>query len=66
MKANGELPDDTTLRNCSTALEDRRAAITIAGIELLSRIQRGQFNIGRRRLKDRSASDIWNAVLAAS
>jgi len=43
----------------------RTTAITIAGIELLSRIQKGQFNIGRLRL-DRSASDIWNVVLAAS
>ena len=44
----------------------RTAAITIAGIELLRRIQKGQFDLGRLRLKDRSASDVWNAVLAAS
>jgi transposase-like protein len=43
----------------------RTAAITIAGIELLRRIHKGQFNLGRRRLKDRSTSAIWNAVLAA-
>ena len=74
MKANGELPDDTTLRS-SKYLNNLielgfklfgTAAITIAGIELLRRIQKGQFNLGRLHLKDRSASDIWNAVLAAS
>ena len=41
------------------------AAITIAGIELLRRIHKGQFNLRRLRLKGRSASAIWNAVLAA-
>jgi transposase-like protein len=87
MNANGELPDDTTLRSSkylnNLIEQDHRgvklrigpmlgfklfgtAAITIAGIELLRRIQKGQFNLGRLRLKDRSASDIWNAVLAAS
>ncbi len=44
----------------------RTAAITIAGIELLRRIQKGQFDLSRLHLKDRSASDIWNVVLAAS
>ena len=34
------------------------AAITIAGIELLRRIHKGQFNLRRLRLKDRSASAI--------
>ena len=42
------------------------ATITIAGIELLRRIQKGQFNLGRLRLEDRSASDICNAALAAT
>jgi IS6 family transposase len=41
------------------------AAITIAGIELLRRIHKGQFNLGRLRLKDRNTAAIWNAVLAA-
>jgi hypothetical protein len=41
------------------------AAVTIAGIELLRRIHKGQFNLRRLRLKGRSASAIWNAVLAA-
>jgi transposase-like protein len=43
----------------------RTAAIVIAGIELLRRICKGQFNLGRLRLKDRRASAVWNAVLAA-
>ena len=42
----------------------RTAAATIAGVELLRRIHKGQFNLGRLRLKDRTASAIWNAVLA--
>jgi transposase-like protein len=43
----------------------RTAATTIAGIELLRRIHKGQFNLGRLHLKDRSTPAIWNAVLAA-
>src|SRR5271156_2589207 len=43
----------------------RTAAITIAGIELLRRIHKGQFNLGRLCLKDRSAPVLWSAVLAA-
>jgi len=41
------------------------AAITIAGIELMRRIHKGQFNLRRLLLKGTSASAIWNAVLAA-
>ena len=41
------------------------AAIVIAGTELLRRIHKGQFNLGRLRLKDRSTPAVWNAVLAA-
>jgi transposase-like protein len=41
------------------------AAITIAGIELLRRIRKGQFNLNRLRFKDTRAPAIWNAVLAA-
>ena len=44
----------------------RTAAVTIAGIELLRRIHKGQFNLGRLRLKDRSSPSVWNAVLAAA
>ena len=41
------------------------AAIAIAGVELLHRIGKGQFNLGRLRLKGRRAPAIWEAVLAA-
>lgn len=41
------------------------AATTIAGIELLHRIRKGQFAFGQLRLKDTSAPALWNAVLAA-
>jgi transposase-like protein len=43
----------------------RTAAITIAGVELLHRIHKGQFNLGGLRLKDRSTPAVWNAVLTA-
>ena len=43
----------------------RTAAITIAGVELLRRIHKEQFNLDRLFLKDRNASAVWNAVLAA-
>jgi hypothetical protein len=41
------------------------AAITIAGVELLHRIRKGQLALHRLHLKDRAAPAIWNAVLAA-
>ena len=41
------------------------AAIVIAGIELLRRIHKGQFNFGRLRLKNSGTSAVWDAVLAA-
>ena len=41
------------------------AATTIAGIELLRRIRKGQFALGRLRLKSQTVPAIWNAVLAA-
>jgi len=43
----------------------RRAAKTIAGIELIHRIRKGQFKLGKLRIKDKTAPEIWNAVLAA-
>jgi transposase-like protein len=43
----------------------RTAAITIAGVELLRRIHKGQFDLGELRLKDRSTSALWAEVLAA-
>ncbi len=44
---------------------DDSAVITIAGVELLHRIRKQQFSLGRLRLKDQAAPAIWNAVLAA-
>jgi transposase-like protein len=43
----------------------RTAAITIAGVELLRRIHKGQFDLRELRLKDRSTPAVWNAVLAS-
>jgi transposase-like protein len=43
----------------------RAAAVTIDDIELLRRIHKGQFILGKMCLKDRSAPAILNAVLAA-
>ena len=43
----------------------RNASITIAGIELMHRIRKGQFKLGRVRIKDNRAPEICNAVLAA-
>ena len=43
----------------------RRAATTIAGIELMHRIRKGQFKLGKLRVKNKTAPEIWNAVLGA-
>ncbi len=43
----------------------RCASITIAGIELMHRIKKGQFKLGKLCIKDNRAPEIWNAVLAA-
>ena len=43
----------------------KTAAVTIASIELLRPIHKGQFNLGRLRLKDRSAPVVWDGVVAA-
>ena len=40
------------------------AAITIAGIELLHRIRKGQFGLRGLRVQGRAAPAIWYAVLA--
>ena len=42
-----------------------RATTTIAGIELMHRIRKGQFKLGRLGAKGNTAPKIWNAVLAA-
>ena len=45
--------------------EFRNAAITIAGIELLHRVRKGQFRLGRLGLQRQAAPEVWNAVLGA-
>lgn len=42
-----------------------RATVTIAGVELLHRIRKGQFNLDRLRIRSQAAPAIWNAVLSA-
>ena len=42
----------------------RCTSITIAGIELTHRIKKGPFNLGKLRIRDKTAPVIWNAVLA--
>jgi hypothetical protein len=39
-----------------------RAAVAIAGVELLHRSRKGRFNLGRLRLKGQAASAIWITV----
>ncbi|RZL91172.1 MAG: IS6 family transposase, partial [Variovorax sp.] len=36
-----------------------------AGVELLHRVRKGQFNLRRLRLEGQAAPAIWNAVLSA-
>ena len=43
----------------------RRETIAIAGIELMHRIRKGQFELARLRFNGKTAPEIWNAVLAA-
>ena len=45
--------------------EFRNAAITIAGVELLHRIRKGQFRLGRLGVQSQAAPEVWNAVLGA-
>ena len=41
----------------------RNAAITIAGIELMHRIRKGQFGLRRLGVQGGAAPGIWNAIL---
>jgi hypothetical protein len=41
------------------------AVTTIADVELLHRIRKGQFSLGNLHFKDPAARAVWNAVLAA-
>ena len=43
----------------------RHAATTIAGVELMHRVRKGQFELGKLGVKNRTAPEIWNAGLAA-
>ena len=43
----------------------RNAAITIAGIELMHRIRKGQFGLRRCDIQGNAAPEIWNAILGA-
>jgi transposase-like protein len=42
----------------------KTAAITLAGIELMRRIYKRQFDLSRLRLQSKTAPEIWNTVLA--
>jgi hypothetical protein len=42
----------------------KTAAITLAGIELMRRIYKRQFDLSRLRLQGKTAPEIWNTVLA--
>lgn len=43
----------------------RHAAITIAGVELMHRIRKGQFALSKIVAAGKAAPEIWSAVLAA-
>jgi transposase-like protein len=43
----------------------KNAAITIASIELMHRIRKGQFALARLGVQGQAASTIWNALLTA-
>jgi transposase-like protein len=43
----------------------RNASVTIAGVELMQRVKKDQFKLGRLRVKGKTAPEIWHAVLAA-
>jgi hypothetical protein len=43
----------------------RHAVITIAGIELMHRIRKGQFRLGRLDAQGRTAPAVWNAEIGA-
>ncbi|MEW9583339.1 hypothetical protein [Paraburkholderia sp. DGU8] len=40
------------------------AAITLAGIELMHCIRKGEFNLAGLRLKDTTAPAVWSVVLS--
>jgi transposase-like protein len=42
----------------------RSAAVTLAGIELMQRIRKGQFNLSKLGLENSASPSAWNAVLS--
>lgn len=42
----------------------RNAAVTLAGIELMNRIRKAQFNLAKLGLKDVTVPTVWNTVLS--
>jgi transposase-like protein len=43
----------------------KRAAVTISSVELLHRIRKGQFDLGRLDVQGQAAPAIWTAVPSA-
>ncbi|MCB8883975.1 DDE-type integrase/transposase/recombinase [Acidisoma cellulosilytica] len=43
----------------------KTASIILAGIKLMRRIYKGQFNLGKLRIEGTTTPAIWNAVLSA-
>jgi hypothetical protein len=43
----------------------KTASVTLAGIELMRRIYKGQFNLRKLRIEGKTMPAIWNAVLEA-
>ena len=39
----------------------RKAATTLAGIELMHRIRKGQFDLAKLGLKDTTVTTVWNS-----
>ena len=42
----------------------RTASVTLAGIELMHRIRKGQFNLAGLHFKDSTTPEVWNTVLS--
>ena len=43
----------------------RTASVTLAGIELMHRIRKGQFNLAGLHFKDSTTPEVWNTVFSA-
>jgi hypothetical protein len=63
-RASGRIIYPTAPRQ-KFATEPKKAAITIAGIELMHRIRKGQFALARLGVQGQAAPSVWNAVLTA-